>query len=190
MITWLVGWCALAAAFAEDPAVSKQPARTSEIAEMIAAIAGGAPMGPGEGWFHQGQSRYGWQWLAAKYDLNRDGRISRQEFAGPAELFGRLDRNGDGFLTASDFDWSESRAQPANKQAAKSKPATSTSDGPSPEIMMKGLLSGELGSMFEGPAIGQQAPDFALKTPDGRQEIRLSTFHGKKPAVLVFGSFT
>lgn len=34
------------------------------------------------------------------------------------------------------------------------------------------------------------APDFALKTLDGTETIRLSDFRGKKPVVLIFGSFT
>jgi hypothetical protein len=34
------------------------------------------------------------------------------------------------------------------------------------------------------------APDFALKTPDGTAEVELSSFRGKRPVVLVFGSYT
>jgi peroxiredoxin len=44
--------------------------------------------------------------------------------------------------------------------------------------------------MREGPAINQQAPDFILRTQDGKRQVRLSDFRGKKPVVLVFGSFT
>lgn len=40
------------------------------------------------------------------------------------------------------------------------------------------------------PKVGQLAPDFALKTPDGKRTIRLSSFRGKRPVVLVFGSLT
>jgi len=38
--------------------------------------------------------------------------------------------------------------------------------------------------------IGNAAPDFTLKTPDGSAQVRLASFHGKKPVVLVFGSYT
>jgi hypothetical protein len=78
-----------------------------EVVEMAGAVARGAPMGPGDGWFHPAQSRYDWKWLAARYDTNRDGKITEDEFAGPKELFKRLDRDGDGAITADDFDWSE-----------------------------------------------------------------------------------
>jgi peroxiredoxin len=44
--------------------------------------------------------------------------------------------------------------------------------------------------MREGPALDQQAPDFSLRTQNGNRPVHLSDFRGKKPVVLVFGSFT
>src|SRR5437588_1361330 len=214
--------------------------RQPEIVEMLVAIAHGSDMGPGEGWFHSGSSRYGWSWLAARYDADRDGKITHQEFTGPSELFERLDRNHDGVLTAADFDWSDrslyamqgmpvrfwfsmidansngriSRAEwdALFNKAAKDKGYLTPDDlrdmfplsppprpagtpppvqsGPSVLTLLKGLAEGELGSPFEGPDVGQRAPDFALRTQDGKREVRLSQFRGKKPVVLVFGSFT
>jgi len=38
--------------------------------------------------------------------------------------------------------------------------------------------------------VGQEAPDFALRTLDGEGTVKLSDFKGKKPVVLVFGSST
>ncbi|MCI0681487.1 MAG: redoxin domain-containing protein [Gemmataceae bacterium] len=52
------------------------------------------------------------------------------------------------------------------------------------------LVEGDLGSPFEGPRPGQVAPDFTLPTPDGQKQITLSDYRGKKPVVLIFGSFT
>jgi hypothetical protein len=37
---------------------------------------------------------------------------------------------------------------------------------------------------------GDEAPDFSLKSADGKQVVTLSTFRGKKPVALVFGSYT
>src|SRR6266487_1776944 len=82
------------------------PPRLPEIVEMAWALATGGDLEGGVGWFHPGQSRYGWDWLAAQYDADHDGTITRAEFKGAAELFARLDRDGDGVLTAKDFDWS------------------------------------------------------------------------------------
>jgi len=38
--------------------------------------------------------------------------------------------------------------------------------------------------------VGDAAPDFKLKTKDSSREVQLSSFKGKRPVVLVFGSFT
>jgi hypothetical protein len=37
---------------------------------------------------------------------------------------------------------------------------------------------------------GDAAPDFTLRTSDRSAEVRLSSFRGQKPVVLVFGSHT
>lgn len=211
-----------------------------EFAEMLLAIVGGSQMGPGDGWFHPGQSRYDWDWLARRQDAKPMGAITRQEFRGPAELFERLDRNHDGTLTKDDFDWSERsafarQAMPASRwfrmvdtnsngrisreewdaffaKASKGKghltpddlreafplappprppgPPSKQPQGPSAEVLLRGLLNGELGSFLEGPSVGQRAPNFTLKTHDGKQRISLEQFRGKKPVVLIFGSFT
>jgi Ca2+-binding EF-hand superfamily protein len=214
--------------------------RVPEIVEMLWALATGGDLEGGVGWFHAGQSRYSWDWLAARYDADHDGTITREEFLGdqkgPAELFDRLDRDGDGVLTAEDFDWSNNseflkQARPIGKwfravdansngrisqqewqnsftKAAKGKEYLTpedlrlmlqppekkddkkSDDDPSPLILLKGFATGELGSIHEGPLIGEKAPDFTLRTQDGNDEFRLSQFRGKKPVVLIFGSFT
>jgi hypothetical protein len=38
--------------------------------------------------------------------------------------------------------------------------------------------------------VGDTAPDFALSTLDKSSVVRLSSFRGSKPVVLVFGSYT
>jgi peroxiredoxin len=40
------------------------------------------------------------------------------------------------------------------------------------------------------PKVGDLAPDFELRDIKGENTIRLSDFQGKKPVVLVFGSYT
>jgi len=37
---------------------------------------------------------------------------------------------------------------------------------------------------------GNPAPDFNLKSVDGKRKVRLSSFQGKKPVALIFGSYT
>jgi len=38
--------------------------------------------------------------------------------------------------------------------------------------------------------VGDPAPDFALKSPDGKTSFTLSALRGQKPVVLVFASYT
>lgn len=67
----------------------------------------------------------------------------------------------------------------------------SPGDAPTPEMLIRGLFRGEIGSLQEGPAIDSPAPDFRLQTQDGGQQIHLADrFDGTKPTVLVFGNFT
>jgi hypothetical protein len=205
-----------------------------EIVEMASALPNLPRMGAGDGWFHPRQSRYDWKWLAARFDTNRDGKITPKEFKGPAELFARLDRDRDGVITAEDFDWSERSSYVRQmgmvsqwmyridtssngriskhewddffQKAAKGKDHLTPEDlrealmqmpkrtGPparfNPLILLAGLATGELGSFIEGPGIGEKAPNFTLSTHDGKQSISLSDHRGKKPVVLIFGSFT
>ena len=38
--------------------------------------------------------------------------------------------------------------------------------------------------------VGDLAPDFTLQTVDRKSEVRLASFRGDRPVVLVFGSYT
>ena len=38
--------------------------------------------------------------------------------------------------------------------------------------------------------VGDEAPDFELKSVDGKEMVRLSSFEGKREVVLIFGSYT
>src|SRR5687767_2926415 len=54
------------------------------------------------------------------------------------------------------------------------------------------LLGGpaEAGRHPETLRQGDVAPDFTLHSPDGKQTAKLSDLRGKKPVVLIFGSYT
>lgn len=42
-----------------------------------------------------------------------------------------------------------------------------------------------------GPTrVGEMAPDFELPTSDRTSQVRLASFRGKQPVVLIFGSYT
>ena len=54
----------------------------------------------------------------------------------------------------------------------------------------KVIMNGDIGSMFEGPNVGDPAPDFTLEDLHGGQSHSLSDSRGKKPVVLIFGNYT
>ena len=214
------------------------PGAKPEAVEMLIAIGRGSQMSPGEGWFHPGQSRYDWKWLAGRHAAGAIGMIPRVVFQGSKEQFERLDRLRDGMLTEVDFDWSDRGPMSQinmmlsrlfnqvnedgdgrltreewskffeegsegkdhltidDLRAAMMKTRTSGRQASSPpqpltpELLVRGLFRGEIGSIHEGPSLNQPAPDFSLKTRDGKETIRLSDHFGKQPIVLVFGNFT
>jgi len=157
-----------------------------ESVEMLDATLSGK-MGMNLGWFHPGQSRLGWKWLAGRMDADRDGNVTRDEFRGPADFFDRLDRDRDGVLTEADLDWWSAKAQPEKKVEKKE---TKGGGRPSLDTLLTGLVTGEIGSPYEGPRVGKPAPLFTLPTHDGKRTVSLADHVGDKPIVLIFGSFT
>lgn len=141
-------------------------------------------------------------------DRDRDGRITERDldwsdnsFARFAYLVNRLFRSiktrGDGRLTRDEwltfFDLAadgKDYLSPDDLCGALLANGAHPGTGPSKDVLLRGLFSGELGSFNEGPQVGAPAPDFSLRTYDGRQRIRLTDVIGEKPVVLVFGNYT
>jgi hypothetical protein len=109
-------------------------------------------------------------------DGDRDGKLSRKEWDAMFEKAAA----GKDHLTDEDLRF----------LLAPPRPAGPPPKGPDGVVLLKGLLAGEIGSPFEGPAVGGPAPDFTLPTADGLGKVTLSSFRGKAPVVLIFGSFT
>jgi len=219
-----------------DAIEKEYPAATRpEAVKMLITILRGNLM-TSDGWFGPAESRFDWKWLAEQHKVDvAKGAITKDKFRGPAALFAKLDRDGDGRIVAGDFDWSDKnpfviqsglvtrtfrRMNPRGDgkltkedmekffdrvaggkdhvtlddlKAALLTTGTGgflPGDAPTIQMLVKGLYSGELGSIHEGPKVGASAPDFALKTLDGKETVRLSKLTGPKPVVLVFGNFT
>lgn len=102
----LLGGLAFVAASSVSHAQFKAPPPEGEWRDMLFAIMAGQ-MGPSDGWFKPSHTRYGWEWIK-KHDADNDRAVSRDEIDLADRAFDRLDRDGDGRLSAVDFDWSES----------------------------------------------------------------------------------
>jgi hypothetical protein len=157
--------------------------------------------------------RLGAKWFS-RLDLNRDDQLSDADFSpddpeGPEGatnrltklLFTRLDGDSNGRVTADELTALFNRSDSDNfgfltiedLHSALSDPDTDKSSGgggPPPTAMLQMLFSSQIGWFGEGPEFGELAPDFTLPAYDGSATVTLSRSRGKKPVVLIFGSFT
>ena len=98
--------------------------------------------------------------LVRLLDLDSDGKVSIKEYT---KFFTDSDRNGDGSISMRDI-----MNQVSNRQKQMRKKEQEAA----------------------GPNLYEDAPDFALRTLDGKRIVKLSDFRGREPVVLVFGSYT
>jgi thiol-disulfide isomerase/thioredoxin/Ca2+-binding EF-hand superfamily protein len=82
---------------------------------MLVDILQGSQLGPGEGWFKKAvaETRFSWEATRKEFDKDGDGVISRAELRAKDSDFARLDRDRDGVLTVSDFDFSPHALTPS-----------------------------------------------------------------------------
>jgi hypothetical protein len=116
------------------------------------------------------------RWMQ-RIDTSHNGRLSKQEWL---EFFERAARGKD-HLTPEDL--RDALMQMPRREGPPPR-------GPEVATLLRGLFQGELGSFFEGPQLGDRAPNFTLKTHNGKRTVSLADYRGKKPVVLIFGSFT
>lgn len=150
--------------------------------------------------------------LFAVLDRNRDGTIQPDDLNWAddnpymqmssflSRFYRRLDRQGTGKLTRAQWQEIFDRASGGKDTmtADEFKQSLLTGygsggfmpgDGPDKAMLIRGLFANEIGSLQEGPHVGQTAPNFVLKTADG-DKIELAKLVGPKPVVLVLGNFT
>ena len=94
-------------------------------------------------------------------DGDSNGKVTREELDG---FFKACDSGGQGFLSLSDLQ--EAFRAPTRPAAVAKAPS-----GPSKETLVRGLFRQEIGSLQPGPALGEPAPDFTLKTQRRRGRV-------------------
>jgi hypothetical protein len=155
------------------------------------------------------------EWFA-KLDRDRDGYITAKDLnwlpdsplakasTNAKMLFRQLDADGDGQVSSTE--WQEYMQKLAQGRAyltqddllplfasgagGKGKAGKRKGQGGINLVLLKAFFEGDVASVFEGPRPGTRAPDFTLPTVDGKSKLTLSKSFGRKPVVLVFGSFT
>ncbi|HAN99651.1 MAG TPA: hypothetical protein DCQ98_20475 [Planctomycetaceae bacterium] len=157
----------------------------------------------------------------ARIDRNRDGEITeddlnpepREPGDGLREMVRRLDADGDGRLTAGEFDTLRDRLIGAAMENAPKRsvlagnagwmtvdelrgtllpPATGRSgpnDMPTASTLIVALDRQEIGAHDPGPSLGDLAPDFDEPTLGGGRFV-LSDGLAERPTVVVLGNFT
>ena len=110
-----------------------------------------------------------------RFDEDKDGKVSKDEFPGRTEMFDRVDENKDGFIDESEI----------NKR-----PPGGGGRGSSMRPPSGGRPPGVHAREDKGPKVGDVAPSFKLASLDGKEEFELKTFKGARPVVLLFGSYT
>lgn len=119
----------MVSAFFEKTLKSASPEVVALQTESDAPAGSTAPQRPGRPTAPQGTSgRRGipWEAIIRRDDKNGDGKVTKEEFSGPAQLFSRLDKNGDGTLTREEH---ESAVLPGTPPST---PAPAPSPPPSP----------------------------------------------------------
>jgi len=131
--------------------------------------------------------------LLSKFDKDKDGFLKGEEV--PEMLRSRLermDRDSDGKLSAEELKMVPERAVqrlvgssdagPNKRGGGKMKPGKKEGEKIAPAAKKE----------FDEQKLelGDVAPDFELKRRDGNGVMKLSSFKGEKPVVLVFGSIT
>jgi len=132
-------------------------------------------------------------------DSNGDKKISKSEAPDRLkERFDRVDSNSDGFVDEAELKAMTERfggqrrpnrpgdRRPSRPGNGEDRPSRPNADNSAPRERAAS------GRRREGEITteGKPAPDFKLKTVDGKHEAQLASFKGKKPVALLFGSYT
>ncbi len=124
-------------------------------------------------------------------DQNGDGKVDRNEleaYAGSRlsgfdrwdDLMKAIDKDGDGALSEEEFENRREALRSVMGQMRRGNRSAGPQDRPGRPA----------DADSEALKVGDEAPVFKLKSLDGESEFDLADYRGKKPVVLIFGSYT
>ena len=157
-----------------------------------------------------------WDYLAQKYDADDDGIITRAEYGRGADYFDRLDKNGDGQLTAADTERGPAGARGGGRggggrggargggaRGGGARTGEQASTAPTegqraPDFTIEVLqrppaeaLTAHARAVREALARGESAPAAPPDVDDQPLTLRLSDYAVlERPVALIFGSYT
>jgi len=115
-----------------------------------------------------------------EHDKNNDGKLDKDEFGNPRRgefIIGMLDKDEDSMVSLAEF---TTEFDKAAGEAGVIKVAT----------RRRGNRGGRTRPSDGAPKVGVVAPEIHLSYKDGKSKAKLSSFKGKKPVALIFGSYT
>jgi hypothetical protein len=129
-----------------------------------------APERPNRGRGGLGITAEALQTLLEKYDKDKDGKIGRSEYPRGDAAFANLDRDKNGAIEEQDLG-----ARPQRGPANRNRRGLGAAVTAAPKL----------------PEVGDVAPDFDLPMLGMKDTtVKLSSFAGKQPVALIFGSYT
>jgi hypothetical protein len=126
-----------------------------------------------------------WDYLKGRHDKDGDGRITRAEYERDDVHFARLDADGNGIIERSDLE-GRARGRPGYDEA---RPPGAGDEAPDFALEVLEPTPGGVGAAegFLAGGLGGKDEGSRSKEPE---RVRLSSFRGKRPVALIFGSYT
>ena len=118
-----------------------------------------------------------------EHDKNNDGKLNKDEFGNSRRgefIIGMLDKDEDSMVSLAEF---TTEFDKAAGEAGVIK-VTARRRG------NRGGSGGRARPADGAPKVGVVAPEIHLSYKDGKSKAKLSSFKGKKPVALIFGSYT
>ena len=168
-------------------------ARALGAAALVAAVGlpvfGAGPEGKGDQGDQgdaQEEPKDAWSFLLRKYDADKDGVITRKEYTRDDTRWKNLDVDGDGKVVRAEFEgrgWKLDKDRPKAPKVGKRAPDFELEVVPWTPPGKKGETS-----KGDEPGGGERPKDDAK--PPKPELVKLSSFKGKRPVALIFGSYT